>query len=417
MSLDAPAVRRTLHKTFRSLGVPSYRLLWMGFMGTWFALQMQLVARGYLAYELTHSALALGEVALAIGLPRIVLSPLGGVMADRYPKKLVLIWSQVFQMFIALATADLVWSHQITIGWLIGLGVLQGAGFALNVPVRKALIPEMAGAEENVANAVVLNNTGVNLTRLVGPALAGILIEVPAVGLTGTFFACALCFVWGWVTAVLLPTPRAPVTDRLSMSEQVTAGFRYVFGSPALLALMGLGFVPLAIGYPYLQLMPVFALHVLHTGAAGLGALLTMAGIGGVFGTLATAFMADRRDLASVQLRVGVVFGIALVAFAVCSRLDFQPGAFAALLVTGFAGDSYMALNSTLVMLHTERAMYGRVMGTYMILQSVRQISVLPIGAVADAVGAPVTVGVAGLITALFIGGVRAWYPRYRQIV
>jgi MFS family permease len=413
MGTAAPVLR----KTFRSLGVPAYRLLWMGLMGNWMAMQMQMVARGYLAYELTHSAFVLGEVTLAMGLPRIVLSPVGGAIADRYPKKMVLVWSQALQVAVGLATAVLVWRREITIGWLLAFGFFQGAGFAINLPVRQALVPDLAGPAENLPNAIALNNAGLNMSRLVGPSVAGLLIDVPRIGLTGTFFACALAFAWSVVTAVALPVREAAASDRRGLGEQVFAGFRYLMASPALMALMALGFVALAVGYPYIQLMPVFALHVLRTGAVGLGELLTVVGLGGLFGTLATAYLSDRRDRSALQLHLGVAFGVGLLAFAAFSRAHLLAGAFAALFVAGFAGDSFMALNNTLVMLHTERAMYGRVMGSYMLLQSARQISVLPVGAVADAVGAPLTVGAAGALIACFIVGVRLRYPQYREIV
>lgn len=413
MSSAAPVIRQT----FRSLGVANYRLLWMGLMGNWLAMQMQTVARGYLAYELTHSALALGEVTLAMGLPRIVLGPIGGALADRYPKKLILILSQAIQGIVALATVWLVWRGEITIGWLIVLGLVQGSGFAINLPVRQSLIPEMAGAEENVPNAIALNNAGLNMTRLVGPSLAGIMINLPWVGLTGTFLLCAAAFVWAVSTAVALPEPRPAAPDSLNLGQQLFAGFRYLLASPALLALMLLGVLPLAIGYPYIQLMPVFALKVLQTGAFGLGVLLTVVGVGGLAGTLVTAYLTDRADRGVLQIRLGVLFGLGLCAFAICSRLHFLPGVYVALLAAGFAGDSYLALNNTLIMLHTDRAVYGRIMGSLVLFQSVRQLSVMPMGAAADAVGVTVTVGLAGALLALLIGGVRLWFPRYREIV
>jgi MFS family permease len=400
-----------LRKTFRALRIRSYRLLWAGFVGTWLGLQMQQVARGYLAFSLTHSALAIGEVTLAMGLPRIFLSPFGGALADRYPKKVVLVWSQVLQAAVSGATALLVWSHRISVSWLVGLGLVQGLGFAVNVPVRQAMVPDLVGDPEDLPNAVALNNAGINGTRLVGPSLAGLLIDAPGVGLTGTFALCAACFAAAVAAAVRLPDvpAAAPRADAAS-------GLRYLFGSPALLALMSLGFVPLALGMPYVQLMPVFAIQVLRWGASGLGLLLTVVGVGGLLGTLATAYLSDRPDRASLQLRLGVAFGVALAAFAACSSLRFVPGVVVSLAVAGMCGDAYLALNSTLLLLNTERSMYGRVMGVYMVLQSVRQVSVLPVGAVADALGAPLTVGAAGVLTAAFVGGVRLWYPRYRDI-
>jgi MFS family permease len=416
----APAPAATqggfLHKTFHSLGNPDYRLLWVGFTGGWIAMQMQQVARGYLAYELTGSAFWLGMVTLAMGLPRIVLSPLGGVLADRYPKRTIMFWSNAFMALTALALALLVWRHEVTIWWLVVLGFAQGIGFSINVPVRQALIPVTVKDEQEMANAIALNNAGVNMTRLVGPSIAGVLIAVPLVGLTGVFVIIGLCYVFVMATVLRFRVVGEPEERQGKMSREFVSGFTYLFHSPALLALMGLGFIPLAIGLPYQNLMPVFALNTLNVGATGLGYLLTLVGVGGLIGSLAIAHESDRGGKAALQGILGVAFGLALVLFTISAAHHFWPGVILGLLVVGISGDSYMALNSTMVMQQTDRAMYGRVMGAYMVLQSVRQISVVPIGALADDIGAPLTIGLAGAVTAAFVFCVARFYPKYREI-
>ncbi len=417
-SASAPPARGGfLHKTFHSLENPDYRLLWVGFIGGWMAMQMQQVARGYLAYELTGSAFWLGMVTLAMGLPRIVLSPVGGVLADRYPKRTIMFWSNAFMALTAMALAFLVWRHEITIWWLLILGFMQGIGFSINTPVRQALIPVTVGKEQEMANAIALNNAGVNVTRLVGPSVAGVLIAIPLFGLTGVFFIIGLCYVYVMFTVLrfrVVGNPEGAMGKK--MSQDFASGFTYLFRSPALLALMGLGFIPLAIGLPYQNLMPVFALSTLNVGSTGLGVLLTIVGVGGLAGSLAIAHESDRGGKAALQGYLGVAFGLSLVLFTVSAAGHFMPGVILALLIVGFCGDSYMALNSTMVMQQTERAMYGRVMGAYMVLQSVRQISVVPIGALADEIGAPLTIGIAGAITAAFVAGVARFYPKYREI-
>jgi MFS family permease len=414
---ESPAVAVSFfHKTFRSLNNADYRLLWIGFMGGWFAMQMQQVARGYLAYELTGSAFALGAVTLAMGLPRIVLSPLGGVLADRYPKRTIMLWSNAFMAATAMALALLVWTHLVTIWWLIVLGLLQGIGFSINMPVRQALIPATVHDESDMANAIALNNAGMNLTRLVGPSVAGLLIAVPFVGLTGVFFIIGLCYVYVMLTVLRFRVVGAPEARQANFRQDLWSGFRYLFRNPALLALMGLGFVPLAIGLPYQNLMPVFALRTLNIGSQGLGLLLTVVGVGGLIGSLGVAHESDRGGKAALQGILGVTFGLALVGFTVSAYHHFMPGVIVALLLVGSCGDAYMALNSTMVMQNTERALYGRVMGAYMVLQSVRQISVVPIGALADRIGVCLTVGLAGAVTAAFVFCVARFYPAYRQI-
>jgi len=167
---------------------------------------------------------------------------------------------------------------------------------------------------------------------------------------------------------------------------------------------------------PYQNLMPVFALSVLNRGAVGLGLLLAASGVGAVLGTLFIASISESISKARLQLGLGVLFGLALVAFAFSSSQDMFFVALATLVVAGFAGDAYLALNSTLIVLNTDAELYGRVMAMYMMTQSVRPISVLPVSAIVDEVGAPLTMGLAGAIVVAFILGVTVLYSDYRKI-
>jgi MFS family permease len=255
------------NRTFDSLNESDFRILWLGFMGSWFAMQMQQVARGYLAYELTGNALALGLVTLAMGLPRIVLSPVGGVLADRFTKRSVLLWTQAALGLIALFQALLLSFHAMTIDWLIVAGFFQGAAFSFNMPARQAYLPAVVGKGDKLANALALNNAGMNLTRVLGPSIAGILIAVPFIDVPGIFYIIALCYIWVWWSVYRVRNPGRAEAERRGVGQSIRDGFAYVLTRPQLLALMGLGFVPLAIGLPYISLMPVVALHDLDIGS------------------------------------------------------------------------------------------------------------------------------------------------------
>ncbi len=404
------------HKTFESLSVRDFRILWLGFMGSWFAMQMQQVARGYLAYKLTGNALSLGLVTMAMGVPRIVLSPVGGVLADRYSKRTVLLWTQCALALVALGQAVLLATGLMTINWLIFAGFLQGAAFSFNMPARQAYIPQVVGTGDSLANAIALNNAGMNFTRVMGPAIAGVLIAVPFIGLTGVFFIITLCYVWVWWSVYRVENEGRSVMGRKGLVGSLSQGFGFVVRSPALLALMSLGFVPLAIGMPYINLMPVVAVHDLNIGSVGLGILLSVGGVGSLFGTLTVAYMAHYQKKAELQLMFGVAFGLALLGFGGFVRAGMLLPALPCLFVAGTAGDAYMALNSTLIMMATDEAVYGRVMGVYMMAQSIRPITVLPISAIADAIGTPLTIMSSGGIVGSFVASVAALYPGYRRI-
>ncbi|HET9016121.1 MAG TPA: MFS transporter [Thermomicrobiaceae bacterium] len=410
-------IRAAAAQTFESLAVRDFRILWWGFMGSWMAMQMQQVARGYLAYELTGNALSLGLVTMAMGLPRIVLSPVGGVVADRFAKRSVLLWTQLALGLIALFQAILVATNLMTINWLIVAGLFQGAAFAINMPARQAYIPQIVGRGDNLANAVSLNSAGMNFTRVVGPALAGVLIAVSFVNLAGVYFLVAACYIWVWLSIYRVRNEGRAVMKRgASMRGSLGDGFRYIWRKPALLVLMSLGFIPLAIGMPYLSLMPVVALGNLHIGSTGLGVLLTIAGIGALFGTLAIAYLARYPNKPKLQLALGILFGVMLVGFAYFVRVDVLWAALPFLFFTGLAGDAYQALNSALIMMNTDEAVYGRVMGVYMVAQSIRPITVLPISAVADAITTPLTLLLSGGFCSAFVGGLAVFYPGYRRI-
>lgn len=386
-------------------------------LGSWLALQMQQVARGYLAYKLTDSALALGWVTLSLGLPRIIISPLGGAIADRLNKRDTLLIFQAAMCIMAAFTAWLVGSGRITLDWLLLLGVLQGTAFGLQMPVRQAYLPDVLGPDANLANAIALNNAGMNLMRLVGPAVAGVLIALPSVGVSGVYYVMSACYVYVLWTLHKVPVRGDSLLKKAgSLGRESLRSFALLKGNAPLIALMSLGFIPLAIGMPYVNLMPVFALRTLNIGPQGLGLLLTIAGIGALVGTLIVAYISDRPGKARTQLMLGILFGLALVGFTASAYAHALIPTMAFLVVVGASGDAYMSLNSTLIMLSCAPSEYGRIMGIYMLIQSIRPISILPIAALADAIGAPLTIGIGGLLVACFVFAVARLYPQYSAI-
>ncbi len=407
-----------LSRTFGSLALPNYRMLWLGFIGSWLAMQLQQTARGYLAYTLTNSPLALGLVTLSMGIPRMVLSPLGGVLADRLVKRNVLASTQTANALIAITAALLIQFGWINIAWLIALGFLQGTAFSLNQPVRQAYIPETVGeSADKLANAIALNNAGMNMMRIVGPSIAGLLMGLAFFGVKGVFFMVAVCYLWAaWTVSRIEVTGQPAAGKRMAVGKDIFTGFAQVFQNPTLAALMSLGFIPLAIGMPYQNLMPVFAVGILKVGAVGLGTLLTTAGVGGFIGTLLVAYLAAYPKKSTLQLVFGVVFGLSLTGFAFFAHVHVLALVYPLVFVVGLTGGAYMAINSTLVMTNIDRSVYGRVMGVYMLIQSIRPVTVLPVSALAERFGTDVVVGVSGVFVTLFVLGVALLYPAYRQI-
>jgi len=409
---------------FASLSIPAYRAFWISLLASYIAMQMNIVARGYLAYLITGSATALGVVSLARGLSMLVMSPFAGVVADKVDKKLLLIVAQAALMLIALITSLLVHFHVIQLWHLIVLAFVEGTVFTFNMPTRQAILPQLV-PQERLANAIALNASGRNLTRIVGPSLAGVAIGIAFLGISGAFDMVAIAYVVATILLMRLetlgetqdaPAAAAPTGARRSESRGLSTlgdGFRYIFQSPALRMLIILGFVPVVLGNPYQTLLPVFQARVLMVDATGLGMLYGAAGVGGLIGSIVVAALADHPRKATIQLIFGVIFGASLLLFSLVHVFAIDLVFLAAV---GLAGDSYSTLNSTMVMLNTDRAWYGRVMGVYMMNWSLMPLATLPLGALADWIGAPASVTIASTIVLALIVWVALFYPAYRKV-
>ncbi len=402
-----------ISRTFEAMAVPAYRDMWLGMVVSFGGLQIALVSRGFLAYDLSGSAGMLGLVGLATGLPMLFFSPFAGVLADRVDKRRLLIGSQLFMLTVAALLALLIHTGLIAVWQLIVFGFLQGIAFTLGMPTRSSLIPSLVG-RERLGNAIALHNSGRNLMTIVGPALAGIVIVTPGLGTAGAFDITALCY--GAATLFLLRLPKEAGGDKKAapgkFSSQMFAGFRYLFSERTLLLLLVLAFVPILLGRPYQALLPVFQADVLGVDARWLGFLNAASGVGGLLGSLVVAFFSAGQRAKLLQTVFGGLFGISLVLFANTSWLPLS------LVLVGFVGltaNAYMSLNNTLVMLHTDQAYYGRVMSIYMMTFSLMMFAGFPMGMLVDRWGAPQVFTVAGAVLLLFILGMSLAVPALRQ--
>lgn len=408
-------------RTFASLANPSYRAFWISLLASYSAMQMNIVARGYLAFVLTNSATALGVVSIARGLPMLGLSPFAGVIADRVDKRKLMVMTQVGLMAVALITSALVHFQVIQFWHLVVLSIVSGVIFTFNAPARQAILPQLVG-DETLGNAIALNASGRNLTRIVAPSIAGVMMGLPIFGISGAFDAISVAY---FVAAVLLlrleiRAPDAAIAEKVARMKKkpialsdMASGFRYILNDQRLALLIVLGFVPVLLGNPYQALLPVFQARVLDVGPAELGMLYGAAGVGGLVGSLVVAAIADDPRKAAFQLGFGILFGVALALFALVHIFAVDLGF---LVFVGIAGDGYSTLNSTMVMLNTDRAWYGRVMSIYMMNWSLMPLATLPLGALSDAIGAPITEAMAGSLILAVVGGVALFYPAWRKL-
>jgi MFS family permease len=405
-----------LNRYGAALRHPGYRLLFFSLLPGTLGMMMAAVAFGYVAYSLSGSATTLALVNLGWGIPMFLLSAFAGEVADRYPRRNVLLATQGVVGLSALLAAVLIATGVIQVWQLMVVTLIQGTAFAFNIPARQALIAELVPPED-LANAVAMYNAGINFNRVAGPAAAGALLTIPALGATGVFSIMAALYCV--VLAMLVRLPATSLARRIQPAGEtrltrLTAGVRYVAASPPLRQLMLLAFLPLLLGMPYQALMPAVAAEVFHVEAAGLGVLLTASGLGALAGSIVVAGIhGGPVTMARVQLITGLIFGIGLVVFGLNSSFGV---ALPILAIVGGASAAYTSINNTLLMSYTPPEYHGRVMGVYMMTFAAMPLSSLPAARVADALGLPITLILSGTLAALavLIGGTSIWKKRPR---
>ena len=377
----------------RALAHRNYRLYFLGQLvsltGTW----MQSVAQSWLAYRLTGSAALLGIVAFVSQVPAFVLAPMGGVLADRADRRRVLIATQAASMLLALVLAALTLGDRIRVAHILVLAGLLGAVNGLDIPVRQSFVVDMVGREA-LANAIALNSSVFNGARVVGPAVAGLLVA--AIGEGWCFFANGVSFlaVIAGLAAMRLPA-FAPRPSAAGAWASLVEGLRYVGRTrPVRALLLLLGLVSLT-GMPYAVLMPIFADRILGGGARGLGLLMGATGLGAVLGALALAARRGTRGLGRWAAISAAGFGLALILFAVSRRFWLS----ATLLVpVGFFMMNQMATSNTLLQSLVPDDFRGRVMAAYaMMFMGMAPLGALAAGAAAERIGAPWTVAIGGV--------------------
>ena len=363
-----------------ALRYPAFRLLWLSLLPGTLGMMMATVAFGFVAYQISGSATALAVVNLGWGVPMLVLSPAAGLVADRFPRRNVILATQAVVGVTAVGATVLVATGSVQIWQLVVITTVQGAAFAFNIPARQALIAELVPPAV-LANAVATYNAGQNLNRIAGPAVAGALLAAPAVGAQGVFALMSVLYAVVLLLLLRLPPtamrPGGSATPHEPLLRRLGAGFAFVAVHPDVRRLMLLAFVPLLLGMPYQGLLPAVAAQIFGVGAAGLGALSAAGGVGALAGSLLVVRFGRGPRLPRLQLVSGVLFGVALVAFALVGR--FAP-ALVLLALVGGASAAYTSVNNTLLMHHTPAAYHGRVMGVYMVSFAAMPLSALPGG-------------------------------------
>jgi MFS family permease len=389
----------------RALRSRNYRLFFTGqtlsLIGTW----MTRVATSWLVYRLTNSALLLGLASFAGQVPAFFLAPLAGVWVDRWDRHRTLVRTQILSMLQSFALAALALAHIITVWEIVLLALAQGLINAFDMPTRQAFVIQMVERREDLGNAIALNSSMVNATRLIGPALAGVLIA--AVGEGYCFLTDGVSYVAVIVSLLLMriQVPQARAGTRRVMAE-LHEGWRYVASSVPIRSILSLLALSSLVGMPYTVLMPIFASQILHGDAHTLGFLMAATGVG----ALASAMLlAVRKSVLGLGRMIGIsaaIFGASLIAFSF-SRMFWL--SMLLLPFTGFGLMQQMAASNTILQTIVDDEKRGRVMAYYaMAFQGMAPFGSLLGGAVAGRIGAPATLVIGG---AVCLGG-SVWFTR-----
>ena len=365
---------------------------------------MQHVAMGWLAYRLTGSTVVLGVIAFASQFPSVVLSPLAGVLADRWSRYRMVVWAQVLGMVQAVILAALVVSDLVEIWHLYALSVLLGVTRGLDIPARQALLVRLVQEPDDLPNAIALNSSLFNAARLIGAAAAGVLIarygEGPVFVLNAVSYVAVLWALW------MLDVDEPPGERSRSVFGSLWEGLQYASAfkpiSGTLLLLVGLALV----GMPYSVLLPAFASDVLGGGADTLGILTSATGLGALAGAIALASRRSVVGLGRVISQASAVFGLSLVAFSM-SRWT----ALSALILVVAGGSLLTTTASINTVLQTlvDEEKRGRIMSLYTVaFIGGSAVGGVIGGGVARLVGTPIAVAIAGAGCMIL----SAWFTR-----
>ena len=387
--------RATFASIGRALRHRNYRLFVLGqgtsLIGTW----ITRVATSWLVYRLTGSALMLGAVGFAGQIPTFLLAPFAGVVVDRTNRHRVLVVTQALAMLQSALLAVFALTHLITVWHVLVLSVFQALINAFDTPARQAFVVEMV-AREDLANAIALNSSMVNVARLLGPSIAGVLIALVGEGWCFALDAVSYLAVIASLLMMRLE-PRAIEKSNARFVADLGAGFRYVAGFAPIRAILLLLAVVSFSGMPYAVLMPVFAREIMKGGPHTLGILMGATGIGAIFGVLWLAQRSQIRGLGRVIVIAGTAFGGGLIAFSYARSMLL---AVPLLAIAGAGMMVQMAASNTLLQTISDEKMRGRVMSFYtMAFFGMVPFGSLAAGAIAQRWSAPLAVRLGGVIT------------------
>ncbi len=375
------------------------------------ALGMQFLIIGWLVLQLTGSASQLGLVIFLYGIPNLLLLMFGGILADRLDRRKMLIYSQFVVTVLVLGVALLTMAQLISIWHIYAVAVVLGVIQGINMPSRMAIIPDLVG-QEDILNATSLNMAVFNTGRIIGPSIAGGIIDF--VGLGHALLINAFLYGFGVVFLILMSgvvSRSSPRSENILMG--MWQGFKYSATTPVAFTLVGLSFAFGFFGGAYIQVLPAFAKEVLRANASGAGSLISASGLGSLVGNMWLVSLGDTRRKGLILIGAIVLFGAMLFLFSLSPIYILS---FILLFIGGIGFMSFIAMGTTILQLSTPAEMRGRMMSQWLIGAATQYIGAFPISLVADFYGWQVAMGGSALIMLAVVFWLGVYRPTFRNL-
>ena len=366
----------------------NFRLYWFAGMGQAAALGMQFLILGWLVLELTRSATQLGIVIAIYGSPNLAMLMFGGIFADRVDRRWLLFYSQTVVAILIFGAATLTLYQLISIWHIYAISFVLGTIQGLNMPARMAIVPDLV-SKDDILNATSLNMAVFNTGRIMGPSLAGWVIQY--VGMGHALYFNAICYALGSVCLLLMTGVESRSQNKdANILRDFWDGLKFVWVTPVAFTLVGMSFAFGFFGAAYVQVLPAFGKDVLRLNADGAGFLLTVAGIGSLVGNIYLASLGNARHKNWLLLGMIILFGVSLFFFALTPIYMLS---LALLFLTGVGFTGFISMGTTILQLSTPQELRGRMMSLWLIGAAVHYIGAWPLGTVGEYWGWPMSLG------------------------